>query len=139
MMMKRSTLYFMLTISLLIFTGWHTATTHQSKQASRTVKTTWQKNYTSASFWWGTRYYFTSNQAVVQMQAEHANNALAWGAVGAIGGAISGGVTFIAGEATAIYFTKQANDLSYYNARHRHHRIYMDVTATGIYSLHVLT
>lgn len=112
----------------------------QTKIATSTIqsKAAWNSHYTSANFWWGTRYYFTSNQAVTEMQYQLTNGAIAWGIAGAIGGVLSGGGAAVVAAAPAAWLGKMSNDLGYYNSTHSHNQIYMDVNYAGNYSMHVL-
>lgn len=84
----------------------------------------YNKHVTTKNFWWGTRYYFTSNAAVDEFVWSLNNTAIGLGAaIGVVGGA---------------YFAKVANDLNYYNQTHSHNQIYMDVNWSFFYSCHVL-
>lgn len=91
-------------------------------------KAAWHSYYTYTNFWWGTRYYFTSNAAVTQLVNEFNNYAAAL-TVGAV--ALLGGLG-------AAHFTKVANDLNYYNSTHSQNQIYMDMNGAGAYDMHVL-
>ena len=102
------------------------------------TKAAWHSYYTFANFWWGTRYYFTSNEAVAQMQNELGNDAIAIGIAGAIGGALTGGGAAVVAAGAGAYLQKMSNDLGYYNSTHLHNQIYMDVNLAGFYSMHVL-
>ena len=63
----------------------------QTKEAISPIqsKAAWDSHYTTANFWWGTRYYFTSNEAVAQMQHELTGGAIAWGIAGAVGSIVA--------------------------------------------------
>ncbi|QBX95158.1 hypothetical protein [Lactiplantibacillus plantarum] len=110
----------------------------KTSQPMSNTKAAWHSYYTSANFWWGTRYYFTSNAAVAQMQNELANYSIALGITGALGGALSVGGAAIVSAGADAYLTKMSSDLGYYNATHLHNQIYMDVNFAGFYSMHVL-
>lgn len=93
----------------------------------------YNKHYTYAWKPFGARYYFTSNAAVTELAHKfrsHANNlslsALAGPAAGIIGGMGSW------------YYNKIADDLEYYNSKHPHNQIYMDLNWGGTYSFHIL-
>ena len=97
-------------------------------------KAAWHSYYTYTNFWWGTRYYFTSNAAVNQLVHEFNNYAAAL----AVGGYFTVGTAALLGGLGAAYFTKVANDLTYYNSNHSQNQIYMDMNAAGAYDMHVL-
>lgn len=98
----------------------------------------YNKNYTYKNFWWGTRYYFTSNAAVEQLAHNFNQKANILTAGGILGGVVSvGSVVAIAG-ATAWFFNKMASDLRYYNSTHVHNQIYMDLNMSLSYSFHIL-
>lgn len=102
-----------------------------------TVKAAWNSDYTMAHFWWGSRYYFTSNQAVAKMQHELSDAVVAVTIGGALGSAISVGASAIVTAGTVAYCQKMASDLGYFNATHIHDQFYMDVNSFGFYSMHV--
>ncbi|MHC8464655.1 hypothetical protein [Weissella tructae] len=94
--------------------------------------------YTYKNFWWGTRYYFRSNQAVDQLVHElqsHGSDLSIGGLVGSI--IASRGIAAV-GALSSVYFQRVANNLNYYNARHRKNQIYMDWNYSGQYSMHIL-
>ncbi|NVO88605.1 hypothetical protein HWN39_08800 [Lactobacillus rhamnosus] len=94
--------------------------------------------YTSADFWWGTRYYFESNQAVYDMDHDLDSSAIGLAAVGALGSLETAGVTAAVGGIDAAYFEKMKSDLDYMNNSHPNNYLYMDVNLTGIYSISVM-
>jgi len=94
----------------------------------------YNKHATFKNFWWGTRYYFTSNAAVNEFCWQLNNVAIGAGAAGMLGGAIGAGIGTVVGS----YFAKMSNDLNYYNQMHSHNQIYMDVNFALIYSCHIL-
>ncbi|WP_445448452.1 hypothetical protein [Enterococcus faecalis] len=83
--------------------------------------------YTYANFWWGTRYYFRSNNAVYQMDHDLDNYSI-----------MSGSTALWAppvGVLGAAYFQKVKSDLDYYSNTHLNDYINMDVNWAGIYSV----
>lgn len=101
-------------------------------------KAAWHSYYTYTNFWWGTRYYFTSNAAVNQLVNEFNNYAAALTVGAAVGGYFTVGTAALLGGLGAAYFTKVANDLNYYNSTHSQNQIYMDMNGAGAYDMHVL-
>lgn len=93
-------------------------------------------SFTFKNFWWGTRYYFTSNAAVNDFVHDFQDKSIVLGALGAAG-AIGGVIPALVGAAGAAYFAKVANDLNYYNQRHSKSRIYLDMNYSLGYSFHV--
>ncbi|MFC6164212.1 hypothetical protein ACFP3T_05950 [Lactiplantibacillus dongliensis] len=101
-------------------------------------KAAWNSHYTATNFWWGTRYYFTSNAAVAEMTNELSNIEYGFDVAGVIGTLFTdGGAAAVATTATA-YFNSMSIYLNHYNNNHRHNQIYMDVNYSGGYSCHVL-
>lgn len=101
-------------------------------------KAAWHSYYTYANFWWGTRYYFTSNSAVNQLVYQFNNYAAALAAGGAVGAYFTVGTAALLGGLGASYYLKVANDLNYYNSIHSRNQIYMDMNTAGIYDMHIL-
>lgn len=119
--------------SLAINAG--TKTTDSSIQTMN--RAAYNKHFTWKNFWWGTRYYFTSNAAVNEFYWTFTNVSIVMGglaAVGSLGGAVAG----ILPAVTGAYFAKVANDLNYYNQRHVRNQIYMDMNYSLGYSFHIL-
>lgn len=94
----------------------------------------YNKHVTTRSFWWGMRYYFTSNAAVNEFVWGLNNKAIGVGAFALVGGPLA----TAAGAISAGYFYKAANDLNYYNQTHSRNQIYMDVNWSFFYSFHIL-
>lgn len=97
----------------------------------------WNAHFTWKNFWWGTRYYFTSNSAVNEFVWDFTNKAIAMGALAAAG-SLGGVVAGILPAVTGAYFAKVANDLNYYNQRHTQNQIYLDINYSLGYSFHIL-
>lgn len=108
-------------------------------------------NYTTKKFWWGKRYYFTSNEAVKRGAAhfrkianDRGNDSIFWSAVGDAVAYISPWYTLAANLASlgvqgvANRFNRAASDLVAYNNKHRKNRIYLDFNFSCQYSLHIL-
>lgn len=91
--------------------------------------------YTYKQFWWGTRYYFRSNNAVYQMEHELDTSSLL---VGTLANLLTSGFGAAVGFIGAAYFQKIKSDLYYMNNTHPHDYLYMDVNLTGIYKIEVL-
>lgn len=109
------------------------------------------KNYTTKNFWWGKRYYFTSNEAVTRgakhfrkIANDRGNDSLFWSAVGDAVAYISPWYTLAANLASlgvqgvANRFNSAASALVAYNNKHRKQKIYLDFNFSCQYSLHVL-
>lgn len=94
--------------------------------------------YTTKNFWWGTRYYFTSNAAVRKMCNELGGIASAFNIGGAIAGILSNGAASAVAGAANIYFSHLSSGLNRYNNQHPHNQIYMDVSYSGGFSYHIL-
>lgn len=92
--------------------------------------------YTYDNFWWGTRYYFRSNNAVYQMDHDLDNYSIISGLAGALGGLASAGIGSAVGAIGAAYFQKMRSDLDYYNNTHMNDYVNMDVYFTGIYKIY---
>lgn len=110
-----------------------------------------KSNYTTKTFWWGKRYYFTSNEAVKRGAAhfrkianDRGNDSIFWSAVGDAVAYISPWYTLAANLASlgvqgvANRFNRAASDLVSYNNKHRKNRIYLDFNFSCQYSLHIL-
>lgn len=85
-------------------------------------------SYTYSNFWWGTRYYFRSNNAVYQMDHDLDNYSIMSGVTALWAPAI--------GALGAAYFQKVKSDLDYYNNTHINDYINMDVNWAGVYSIY---
>lgn len=105
-----------------------------SKVPKITLRAAYNKHYTYANFWWGTRYYFTSNAAVEEFSYQFQNYGILLGVAGVAGGALGA----IIGGVSAGYFTKIALDLEHYNALHNKNQIYLDLGYNLVYSCHIL-
>lgn len=112
-----------------------TKTTESESQT--TTAAAYNKHFTWKNFWWGTRYYFTSNAAVDEFVWDFTNKSIVLGALGAAG-SLGGVVPGLIGAVGAAYFAKVANDLNYYNQRHSHNQIYLDMNYSLGYSFHIL-
>lgn len=115
------------------------------------VMAAYNKNYTTKAFWWGKRYYFTSNIAVNRgakyfrhISSLRYNDSLFLSALGdsiayaspyatLAANVASMGVGYVAGQ-----YSAAATALVKYNNRHRHNQIYLDLNRTFQYSLHIL-
>ena len=95
------------------------------------------KYFTYRNFTWGTRYYFSTNAAVAQMQSDLTNKCLIIGGAGAAASVIGGAIPGLIGTFGAGYFEKMSSDLGAYNAAHSNKQIYMDLNWAGIYSFHI--
>ena len=111
----------------------------------------YNKNYTTKAFWWGKRYYFTSNIAVTRgaryfrhIASLRNDQSLFLSALGdsiayaspyatLAANVASMGVGYVAGQ-----YNGAASALVSYNNRHRHNQIYLDMNRTFQYSLHIL-
>lgn len=115
------------------------------------VMAAYNKNYTTKAFWWGKRYYFTSNIAVTRgaryfrhIASLRNDQSLFLSALGdsiayaspyatLAANVASMGVGYVAGQ-----YNGAASALVRYNNRHRHNQIYLDMNRTFQYSLHIL-
>lgn len=115
------------------------------------VMAAYNKNFTTKAFWWGKRYYFTSNIAVTRgadyfrhIASLRDDQSLFLSALGdsiayaspqatIAANIASMGVSYIAGQ-----YNGAASALVSYNNRHRHNQIYLDMNRTFQYSLHIL-
>lgn len=98
----------------------------------------WDSHYTTGNFWWGTRYYFTSNAAVAQMTSElQAYTELA-DIAGVIGKLFLSPAPQMVAMGAGIYFTSMSAYLNNYNNSHQNNQIYMDVNWVADYSCHIL-
>lgn len=115
------------------------------------VMAAYNKNYTTKAFWWGKRYYFTSNIAVSRgakyfrhIASLRNDQSLFLSALGdsiayaspyatLAANVASMGVSYVAGQ-----YNGAASALVSYNNRHRHNQIYLDMNRTFQYSLHIL-
>lgn len=115
------------------------------------IMAAYNKNYTTKAFWWGKRYYFTSNIAVTRgaryfrhIASLRNDQSLFLSALGdsiayaspyatLAANVASMGVGYVAGQ-----YNGSASALVSYNNRHRHNQIYLDMNRTFQYSLHVL-
>ena len=87
-------------------------------------------------FWWGFRFYFTSNAAVNWFRGilGGASSGATIGSV--VAGATGHGLSATTIEAFGMYSDSMSRDLYNYNAKHRHSKIYMDLNGTFQYSFH---
>lgn len=87
-------------------------------------------------FWWGFRFYFTSNAAVSWFRGilGGASSGATIGSlvVGATGNALPAATI----EAFGMYSDSMSRDLYNYNANHRNSKIYMDLNGVFQYSFH---
>lgn len=90
-------------------------------------------NYTYSYFWWGCRYYFTSNAAVAQLVHEFHGYSSTLTIGAAIAAPLSPAGGFAAG-AGAWYFDNVAENLEYYNSTHMNYRVYLDMAYSLNYS-----
>lgn len=111
----------------------------------------YDRNYTVSRFWWGHRYYFTSNISVSRgarhfrnISSDLMNGSLFLDAVGDVtsdlneyvfvtANVLSYGVSYVAGR-----YTDLASGLISYNRHHKHNQIYADVPYSLKYSFHIL-
>lgn len=103
-----------------------------------TPRAAYNKNFTYKNFWWGTRYYFTSNAAVEQLAHNFDQKAQTLMVGGIIGGVASAGSAVAVAGVGSLFFSKMASDLRYYNSTHIHNQIYMDLNMALSYSFHIL-
>jgi hypothetical protein len=107
-------------------------TVNKTKKGAR-IQKLGNSNYTYAYFWWGCRYYFTSNAAVQQLQDEFNDYASQL----AIAGVISAPISPAAGVCAGVggwYFSNVAQNLDKYNRQHMQSRIYLDMGYSTTYS-----
>ena len=87
-------------------------------------------------FWWGFRFYFTSNAAVNWFRGI-LGGASSGATIGSlVAGATGHGLSATTIEAFGMYSDSMSRDLYNYNAKHRHSKIYMDLNGTFQYSFH---
>lgn len=98
--------------------------------------TTFVSGLSTKWFWWGERYYFTSNAAVANVSHRMRNQADTLAGLGVLGTVLSSGTAAVVGGSAAIYFNNVANNLDYYNSIHIHSHIYMDMGYSDYYTLH---
>lgn len=111
----------------------------------------YNKNFTTKRFWWGKRYYFTSNIAVKRGAAylrkvgnSRYNLSIFLGAIGDSVGYVYPGwaafanLTGLTVSAAADQYFNAASGLIKYSRRHKHDQIYMDFNHFCQYSFHVL-
>lgn len=115
------------------------------------VMAAYNKNYTTKGFWWGKRYYFTSNSAVNKgakyfrhVSSLRYNDSLFLSALAdsiayaspyatLAGNVASMGVSYVSSQ-----YNGAASALISYNNKHKHNQIYLDMNKTFQYSLHIL-
>lgn len=95
------------------------------------------KYFTYKNFSWGTRYYFSTNAAVAQMQSDLTDKSLIIGGAGTAASLIGGAIPGLIGTFGSGYYVKMSSDLGAYNAAHSNKQIYMDINWAGIYSFHI--
>lgn len=111
-----------------------------SKSTAQNINTraAWNQHYTYTNFWWGSRYYFTSNAAVDEMVSDLGNITFGFDVAGTIGTLFTGGGAAAVATTASMYFSSMSAYLQLYNNSHRHNQIYMDVNYAGDYSCHIL-
>ena len=103
-----------------------------------TFRMPYSRYYSSRFFWWGIRFYFTSNAAVKQFRDEIRGWQNGYNYLGSLGAIVGQPiVTLITGGAYA-YFEMMSNDLNRFNNRHPYNQIFMDVGYTTYYKMYVL-
>lgn len=105
---------------------------------SPTTRAAWHSYYTYKNFWWGIRYYFTSNSAVNMLAHEWENTAAILALGGIAGTYLSAGSSIMILGVGSWYFTNTASQLRYYNSMHLKNQIYMDVNYALQYDFHIL-
>lgn len=116
----------------------YSSNSNPSNTLNSTSELAASSSYTTADFWWGTRYYFESNDAVYAMDHDLDTLSAGYATLGALGSLETAGAAAAVGTIGAAYFQKVKSDLDYMNNTHPNNYLYMDVNYTGIYSINVM-
>lgn len=87
-------------------------------------------------FWWGARFYFTSNAAVSWFRGKLSTGSSIASLASAVSLATGHGITSTLTKTLGMYADSMSNRLNNYNKAHKHSKIYMDVNFGSIYSFH---